>query len=94
MVYLDYSAGKSACKDSCAAQWPVVAPDAMGGKVETISRDDGSKQAALNGKPLYRFAGDQKAGDRIGDGMGGVWHVVTSGGQAAAPAPATTGYKY
>jgi hypothetical protein len=28
------------------------------------------------GKPVYYFAGDKKAGDMAGDGMGGVWHVI------------------
>ena len=41
-----------------------------------IARDDGSKQWAYKGKPLYTFAKDQKAGDMTGDGFNGVWHVV------------------
>jgi predicted lipoprotein with Yx(FWY)xxD motif len=28
------------------------------------------------GKPLYLFVGDQKTGDKTGDGVGGVWRVV------------------
>jgi predicted lipoprotein with Yx(FWY)xxD motif len=83
------SGGKSACNGGCATQWPPVAPDAMKSGAESITRDDGSKQAAMGGKPLYRFAGDQKAGDRIGDGMGGVWHAAGGGEPAAQPA-----YKY
>jgi predicted lipoprotein with Yx(FWY)xxD motif len=70
------TAGKSACMDACLAKWPAVAPGAMKGSVDTITRDDGSKQAAVKGKALYLFAGDKKAGDATGDGMGGVWHVV------------------
>lgn len=85
------SAGKSVCKDACAAKWPAVTPDMMQGGVEAIARDDGGKQATLNGKPLYLFAGDQKAGDKAGDGVNGVWHVVPAGRRASsAPAPAST----
>ena len=42
----------------------------------TITRDDGSKQWAFNGKPLYTYAQDQKAGDVMGEGFKGVWHAA------------------
>ena len=38
-----------------------------------ITRDDGTKQWAYKGKPLYTFARDTKAGDATGDGKG-PWH--------------------
>ena len=41
-----------------------------------MTRDDGSKQWAYKGKPVYYWAKDQKAGDRTGDGVNSVWHVV------------------
>jgi len=41
-----------------------------------ITRDDGSKQLAYKGKPLYLFAGDKKAGDRNGDKVKDIWHIV------------------
>lgn len=41
-----------------------------------ITRDDGSKQLAYKGKPLYLFVGDKKAGDRAGDNVKDIWHVV------------------
>src|SRR3954453_17820367 len=66
------SAGKSACNGPCATNWPVVkaeATDKPEGSFTIISRDDGSKQWAHNGKPLYTFAKDQKAGDVTGDGF-------------------------
>ncbi len=34
-----------------------------------ITRDDGLKQWAYKGKPLYAFAKDTKAGDKTGDGF-------------------------
>ncbi|EMH3118748.1 hypothetical protein V6H04_003832, partial [Burkholderia multivorans] len=40
------------------------------------ARDDGKMQWAYNGRPLYRWKMDRKAGDAGGDGVGGVWHVA------------------
>jgi predicted lipoprotein with Yx(FWY)xxD motif len=59
--------------------WPpvVAAADSVAsGKMTVITRDDGSKQWALNGKPLYAYAQDQKSGDMTGDGFKGLWHVA------------------
>ena len=41
-----------------------------------IVRDDGKKQWALKGKPLYYWAKDQKPGDKTGDGFNNVWRVA------------------
>jgi predicted lipoprotein with Yx(FWY)xxD motif len=72
--------GKSACNGPCAANWPALkaeASDAAGDGYTVIARDDGSRQWAYKGKPLYTFAKDQKAGDITGDGfLNGVWHLA------------------
>lgn len=73
------SGGKSACNGPCAANWPplTAAGDAKAsGDWSIIARDDGSKQWAFKGKPLYRWSKDTKPGDMSGDGFNGVWHVV------------------
>lgn len=74
------SGGKSACNGPCAANWPALkadASDAAGDSYTVIVRDDGSKQWAYRGKPLYTFAKDQKAGDITGDGfLNGAWHLA------------------
>jgi predicted lipoprotein with Yx(FWY)xxD motif len=74
------SGGKSACNGPCATNWPVVkaeASDQPSGDYTIITRDDGSKQWAYKGKPLYTFAKDQKAGDTTGDGfLNGAWHLA------------------
>ena len=41
-----------------------------------VDRTDGTKQWAYDGKPMYFYQGDVKAGDAMGDGMGGMWHVI------------------
>jgi len=71
--------GKSVCTDTCAALWPPAAAsaDAKSDKaLSVITRGDGTKQWALNGKPLYTYVQDQKAGDMLGDGFKSVWHVA------------------
>ncbi len=74
------SGGKSACNGPCATNWPVLkasATDQPAGDYTVITRDDGSKQWAYKGKPLYTFAKDQKAGDVTGDGfLNGAWHLA------------------
>jgi predicted lipoprotein with Yx(FWY)xxD motif len=69
--------GKSACVDGCLKNWPAVAASGeLAAPWSAITRDDGSKQLAYKGKPLYLFVGDKKAGDRNGDNMKEVWHVA------------------
>lgn len=74
------AAGKSACNGPCAVNWPaaLVADDAKAsGPWSIVTRDDGLKQWAYNGKPLYAFAKDTKAGDKTGDGfLQGAWHIA------------------
>ena len=41
-----------------------------------IAREDGSKQWAYKGKPLYTWAKDAKPGDVTGDGVNNVWHIA------------------
>ena len=70
--------GKSNCYDQCAANWPafMVAADAKAeGDWTIVVRTDGGKMWAYDGKPLYFFIKDKKAGDTNGEGMGGIWHV-------------------
>lgn len=83
--------GKSNCVEGCLAKWPAFAAKAdaqPSGDLTVVTRNDGSKQWALKGKPLYYFIGDAKAGDVNGDGMGGVWSAVRSSAPAAAKAGA------
>lgn len=72
-------AGKSNCNGQCAVNWPPFGAAADGKSASgytLVTRDDGTKQWALNGKPLYYFVGDAKPGDSTGEGKNGVWHTV------------------
>ena len=71
--------GKSVCNGPCATNWPplMAAPgEAASGDFSIITRDDGSKQWAVKGKPVYYWAKDSKPGDKTGDGFNNVWHVA------------------
>ena len=85
---------KSNCNRSCAQYWPPVkgpvsAGTGVTGKLSVITRQDGSKQAAYEGHPLYTYVSDTAPGMAKGNGVnlsGGVWHEMTVSGAAAAAA--------
>ena len=80
--------GKSVCNGDCATAWPPYTLEAdetlekdaaVTGTVTMITRDDGTKQVAYNGWPLYYFKGDAKAGDSNGQNInafGGIWVIA------------------
>lgn len=80
------TSNKSVCgaANGCIEKWPVFFADTpAAGKgidaaaVGTITRDDGLKQTTYKGQPLYYFFKDKTPGDMNGDGINGVWHLVT-----------------
>ena len=82
-IFKKDSPGKSACAGPCVEKWPlyfrekVAVPDGVkAGDFGTITREDGKKQTTYKGWPLYYFAGDKKAGDVTGQGVGNVWFVA------------------
>jgi predicted lipoprotein with Yx(FWY)xxD motif len=73
--------GKSVCNAQCAVAWPPLYADdsaQASGAWTVITRDDGRKQWALNGKPVYFFARDTKPGERSGDNFNNVWRLAKS----------------
>jgi predicted lipoprotein with Yx(FWY)xxD motif len=71
--------GKSACNGVCLNMWtPLLAEPGVkaAGDYSLITRDDGKRQWAYRGKPLYRWYNDKKPGDQDGDGLLRVWHVA------------------
>lgn len=71
--------GKSTCNGPCATNWPplvVAQGDAASDDFSIITRDDGSKQWAVKGKPVYYWVKDSKPGDKTGDGFNKVWQVA------------------
>jgi predicted lipoprotein with Yx(FWY)xxD motif len=81
---MDKEPGKSACNGQCATYWLALSATADAksmGSWTVATRDDGAKQWAYKGKPLYTFMNDKKAGDATGSEMGQngshVWHIAT-----------------
>jgi predicted lipoprotein with Yx(FWY)xxD motif len=106
-VFLMDSSGKSACNAGCVDTWPPFTLDdgekALAGSgvsmaIGAITRDDGKKQVTYDGRPLYYYGPDPKAGGAGGDGIGGVWFIanpsgaVPSGSSASAGASSSYGY--
>jgi predicted lipoprotein with Yx(FWY)xxD motif len=89
---------KSNCNGSCARYWPpvkgpVTAGPGVTGKLGTITRSNGTKQATYNGHPLYTYVGDTAPGQDKGNGLnlsGGLWYAVKVSG-SAAPASSSSG---
>jgi len=70
---------KSTCNGPCATNWPPLTAtgDAKAtGDWTVVTRDDGTKQWAYKGKPLYTWNKDTKPGDKTGDGVNNVWHTA------------------
>jgi predicted lipoprotein with Yx(FWY)xxD motif len=86
-VYDKDSNGKSNCNGVCAQNWPPVpvtgsetyASGLSASMFSTITRDDGTKQLAVNGKPLYTWVNDKKAGDATGQGVNSFYVVGVNG---------------
>lgn len=76
----DTTPGASACNGPCAVNWPplIALDDAKPvGKWTVLKREDGMKQWAYDGKPLYGWHEDKKEGDTGGDGYGnGAWKAA------------------
>ena len=93
------TATTSNCNAGCVQYWPPVkGPASAGpgvtGTLTTITRSDGSMQAAYDGHPLYTYVGDTAPGQAKGNGLnlsGGVWHEVTVSGGAAPAQSSSSG---
>jgi predicted lipoprotein with Yx(FWY)xxD motif len=71
--------GKSVCNGQCATLWPPLMASSYAlptGDYSVVTRDDGNKQWAYKGKPLYTWVKDTKPGDKTGDGVNNVWKVA------------------
>jgi len=72
----------SNCAGDCLAKWPAylateAAPPGIPANVTVITKADGTHQFTWKQMPLYYFANDKAPGDTNGQGVGGVWYVVT-----------------
>lgn len=81
------NAPSSVCSGPCATLCPAITTTALTpvvkgvtGAIGTITGVDGGKQITINGWPIYTFAKDLKAGDTAGQGVRGVWWVLSPAG--------------
>lgn len=86
--------GKFICTASCLSVWhPLSVPAGVRPtgpvKLGTVKRPEGGTQVTFNGRPLYSFSGDTKAGQANGEGIKdvGTWHAASPPQKAAEPAP-------
>jgi predicted lipoprotein with Yx(FWY)xxD motif len=74
------TSGKSACVDTCLTSWRPVVASALdqpkGDWTVSVRTDDGTRQWAFKGKPVYTFAGDYTPGDTAGDNLNHAWHAI------------------
>jgi predicted lipoprotein with Yx(FWY)xxD motif len=73
-------ANVSNCSGGCAKEWPPVSVSAntvLVAPMGKITRADGTLQLTYEQHPLYTYVDDSAEGDINGDGLGGVWHLVT-----------------
>jgi predicted lipoprotein with Yx(FWY)xxD motif len=92
------STGKSVCNAGCDGIWPplMVTGDPLIGDglkaslFTTITRDDGTKQLAVDGHPLYTYSGDAKTGDTNGQGILDKWYAASPQGKKLGDADAAT----
>jgi predicted lipoprotein with Yx(FWY)xxD motif len=81
-------AAKSTCVGDCAKVWPPAytedgKPDISGvdpDDVGVVTRADGTKQLTIADWPVYRYAGDKKPGQWLGQNVGSKWFVIEPNG--------------
>ena len=80
MTLYTYDRDTEANKSTYAGtNWPALmatATDRAAGDWMIADRPDGTKMWAYKGKPLYLYVNDKAAGDVVGDGVGGIWHLA------------------
>ena len=85
-IFTKDTAGVSNCAGGCLKAWPPLVATGdlvptggpgVTGKLGFITRADGTKQVTYNGMPLYYWASDMKPGDMTGQGVGGVWYLMS-----------------
>jgi predicted lipoprotein with Yx(FWY)xxD motif len=77
------------CTGRCLEVWTPLkaawAANTVGDWSAVIRKDDGTKQWAYRGKPVYAYANDIAPGDMKGDGLDGAWHAIVLQPTPAAP---------
>lgn len=86
-MYTKDTNNKSACYDECTNQWlPFLTSETqphlqegIPGRLETLTRNDYSRQITYDGIPLYYYVEDKMPGDAFGQNKEYKWKVVRPG---------------
>jgi len=98
----------SMCSSACISYWPPLTSHGMPHAGRGVNRSmlgltaahNGVRQVTYAGHPLYRFAGDRRAGQTAGEGLndfGAGWYVLAANGrkvEPAAPVPTSSAGGY
>ena len=97
-LFTNDEGGESVCYDGCAQTWPPLTVEGtptggegVSAELGTTERRDGSVQVTAGDWPLYYYAADESPGDTNGQGVGGVWYLVSPDGSAIDGTGNTTG---
>ena len=79
---------KSNCLHGCAMVWPplltvgdsVAVEGIADGRLDSVTRSDGSEQVTYSGWPMYYYAFDPSPGDTTSQNGGDLWYVVSAYG--------------
>jgi predicted lipoprotein with Yx(FWY)xxD motif len=88
MYVPDGSSQTSKVPNALRATWPrvlsagnlTVGPGLDKSKIAQYKQPNGKEQVSYSGHLLYTFKGDKKPGQANGQGLGGVWYVVSANG--------------
>jgi predicted lipoprotein with Yx(FWY)xxD motif len=81
------------CVDNCLVNWPPLVTEGDPQLGEGVDEDligtaelpDGRQVVTYNEMPLYYWANDAEPGDTTGQGVGGVWYVISPEGEVINP---------
>ena len=97
-VFANDAPGVSNCNDGCAELWLPLTLEAgvdptggvqVTGTLGVVVRVDGARQVTVMDRPLYYYSLDTASGQTLGQGVGGVWSVVSPSGEAQTAAAGT-----
>ncbi len=84
-ISLKDSPGKSNCTGDCLSVWHplyatgriIAGTGVLKDRLGVVLLPDGSRQVTYLGAPLYLYSKDEKPGDVNGQGLDGIWYLVT-----------------
>jgi predicted lipoprotein with Yx(FWY)xxD motif len=98
-AFLPDTDGTPTCTEGCAQAWPPATVDGEptvgegidDGVITTVDGADGGTQLVAGDQPLYRFSGDEAAGDVNGQAVAGNWFAVAPDGSLVGQDTSTSG---